>query len=158
MYRWDTYHCNITAQLFCSWHNIVFNIYLISINNLWTCFILIIYHDFLLPSRRGSHVKSDYEFTIIESTLLSPYTWCLCLYFSSCTLFTVYFNPLYSILKVNSFSIIYIYIRALNSCLSFAHCRATSTVIALLQNATITTSINLTSVYPVPSLSYYHDQ
>ena len=36
--------------------------------------IIIIYHDFLPPSRRCSHVKSDYAHTIIKHTPLSPYT------------------------------------------------------------------------------------
>ena len=37
--------------------------------------IIIIYHDFLPPPRRGSHVKSDNTHTIIQHTPLSPYTW-----------------------------------------------------------------------------------
>ena len=35
---------------------------------------IIIYHDFLHPPRRGSHVKLDNAHTIIKHTLLSPYT------------------------------------------------------------------------------------
>ena len=43
--------------------------------------IIIIYHDFLPPSRKGSHSKSDYAHTIIKHTPLSPYTWHLHLNF-----------------------------------------------------------------------------
>ena len=32
------------------------------------------YNDFLPPSRRGIHVKSDNTLTIIQHTPLSPYT------------------------------------------------------------------------------------
>ena len=35
---------------------------------------IIIYHDFLPPQRRGSHVKSDNTHTIIKHTTLSSYT------------------------------------------------------------------------------------
>ena len=36
--------------------------------------VTIIYHDFLPPSKMGSHVKSDSAHTIIQNTPLSPYT------------------------------------------------------------------------------------
>ena len=36
--------------------------------------IIIICHDFLPPSRRGSHVKSDNTHSIIKHTPFSPYT------------------------------------------------------------------------------------
>ena len=35
---------------------------------------IIIYHDFLLPSRRGSHVKTDYAHRMIKRTPLSPFS------------------------------------------------------------------------------------
>ena len=37
--------------------------------------MIIIYHDFLSPSRRGIHVKSDYAHTIIHHTPLTLYTY-----------------------------------------------------------------------------------
>ena len=43
---------------------------------------------------------------------------------------------------------------ALQPWLSFAHCRAASTVVPLLPNATITPS-KITSVYPVPALHFF---
>ena len=54
--------------------------------------ILIIYHGFLPPLRRGSNVKSDYARTIVKHTLLSPYTSHLRLVFGSFALFTAYPN------------------------------------------------------------------
>ena len=57
-------------------------------------FIIIIFVDIFPPSRRGSHAKSDYARTITHHTPLSPYTRLLCLYFSSCALFTVYPNSI----------------------------------------------------------------
>ena len=51
---------------------------------------IIIYYDFLPPSRKGSHVKSDYEHTIIRHTPLSDLVHILntCAFiFTSCPLF-----------------------------------------------------------------------
>ena len=52
--------------------------------------IIIICHDFLPPSRMGSHVKSDYSRTIIKHSPLCPYTRHLRLDISSCAFHTVY--------------------------------------------------------------------
>ena len=43
---------------------------------------IIIYHDFFPPSRRGSHVKSDFAHTIIKHSPLSKYTRHLAPWFS----------------------------------------------------------------------------
>ena len=49
--------------------------------------LIIICHDLLPPSRRGSHVKSDFSCTIFQHSPLSPYTTKnLCFDISSCTL------------------------------------------------------------------------
>ena len=42
---------------------------------------IIIYHDFLPLSRKGSHIKSDYAHTIIQQAPFSPYNRHLRLYF-----------------------------------------------------------------------------
>ena len=50
--------------------------------------LIIIYHDFLLPPRRGSHVKSDDTHTNNDQyTPLSPY-----MYLTSAPLFSVVFT------------------------------------------------------------------
>ena len=51
---------------------------------------IIIYHDFLPPPRRGSHVKSDNTDTIINIHPLAHILDICALIFSSCALFTVY--------------------------------------------------------------------
>ena len=123
----------------------------------------------LSPSiRRGSHVKSDNTHTIIQRTPLSPYTWHLALIFNRCALFTVYPNRIMShpspgdnhqrtgeryertqgqakIAAWNSFS--YICTRALHSFLSFADCRAASTVILCCPRPHSPHPSSLTSVY-----------
>ena len=115
--------------------------------------MLIIHHDLPCPSSRGSHVKTDYAHTIIQHTPSSQYTGHLRLDISSCGPSTVYNTPL----QVRSnqsagetgtkqkwpreTSIIYVCTKALHSFLSFAHCRAASTVIPLPPVATFTPSV-----------------
>ena len=53
---------------------------------------IIIYHDFLPPSRKGSHVKSDYAHTIIKHTPRSPNTTHPPLDFQK-------FRPIYSVIQ-----------------------------------------------------------
>ena len=88
----STYKINLVKN---KWHNLYYKpcIYvskrmLFGQNN-----IIIIYHDFLITPRRGSHVKSDK--THIHSHQDNPLahivdSWALI--FSSCALFTVYPN------------------------------------------------------------------
>ena len=54
--------------------------------------IIIMCHDLLPPSRRGSNVKLDCARIIIEYKSPRPYTRHLRLYISCCTIFTVYRN------------------------------------------------------------------
>ena len=54
--------------------------------------IIIIYHDFLLPIRRGSLVKSDNTHTIVNIHPLAHILDIWTFVFSSCALFTVYPN------------------------------------------------------------------
>ena len=68
--------------------------------------MIIIYHDFLHPPRRGSHVMSDTH-TTIQYTPLSTYTWVLI--FSNCAVFKVYPNR---IMKLHSTPLQVITIRA----------------------------------------------
>ena len=125
------------------------------------CYI-IIYHDFLHPSKRGSHAKSDYALTIVQHLPLRPYTSYLHLDSSSCTLFTAYSTascngippvsrceatraregcPKEPRKKSKKGCFLLNYLHMHHSLLSFAHCRSTSTVILLLPKATFTPSI-----------------
>ena len=65
---------------------------LLSVNCGWFETIIIIYHDFLPPPRRGSHVKSDSTHTIINIHALAHIIDICPLVFSSCPLFIVYSN------------------------------------------------------------------
>ena len=128
--------------------------------------IIIIYHDFLPTPRRGSHVKSGKTHTHShQDTPLSPYTSQLSLDVQQLRPFYSLSQPHHvtaslsspcenhqsmggrsertqcqaKMVALNSFS--YICTRALHAFRSSAHCRAASTIIPLLPNATFTPSI-----------------
>ena len=52
--------------------------------------MIIICHHYLPPSRRDSHVKSDYACTIIEHSPFSLHAGTFCGDIGSCTIFAVY--------------------------------------------------------------------
>ena len=122
-------------------------------------FTIEIYHDFLPSPIRGSYVKSDNTHTIIQIHPLTHILDTCALIFSSCALFTVYPNSIMqrhpTLLQVittrareggpkghraqqkcpdETYSVIYVPGLSTLSCLS--HCRAASTVISILPNAT----------------------
>ena len=59
----------------------------------WLHIKILIYHEFLPPPMRGSHVKSDNTHTLSNIHPLAHILDICALIFSSCALFTVYPNP-----------------------------------------------------------------
>ena len=136
----------INIQHFFTWFNILL--------------IIIIYHAFLPPPRRDSHVKADNTHTksLKIHTLAHILDTCPFI-FSNCALFTVYHNCIPPLspqvittraregsqkehrAKQKRNSLSYICTRAFHSFLPFAYYRTASLVIPLLPKATFTTSI-----------------